>query len=219
MLLIFLYNHRTVLMFCSLWMSVSSRTEIYIRARQRAMTKTNINSGWWAIGLGALSPIEVLSKIQQPRYGSPTPRTPGCNDDFDMSLLRSSPPNSTELRQANDLLRSELKKKTALLSPARQYNERVQTLGEIALSDNVILRKRLADAEALLTARKQRKSSKRIKLKDTYVLSTQEMLEIAKQAEVQAYHKKSRRQPRKPIDSVKIDSDEEDVLENGSKRV
>lgn len=38
---------------------------------------------------------------------------------------------------------------TALLSPARRYNERVLTLGEIALSDNVILRKRLADAKAL----------------------------------------------------------------------
>jgi hypothetical protein len=52
-------------------------TEMYIRARQRAMTKTNIKSGWRATGLGRLSPIEVLSKIQQPRYVSPTPRTPG----------------------------------------------------------------------------------------------------------------------------------------------
>lgn len=124
-------------------------TEMYIRARQRALTVSNIKSGWRATGLGPLSPIEVLSKIQQPRYGSPTPRTPGRNDDFDMSLLRSSPPDSTELRQANDLLRSELRKKTALLSPARRYNERALTLGEIALSDNIILRKRLADAEAL----------------------------------------------------------------------
>ena len=158
----------------------------------------------------------MLSKIQQPRYGSPTPRTPGCNDDFDISLLRSSPPDSTELRQANDLLRSELRKKTALLSPARRYNERALTLGEIALSDNIILRKRLADAEALLRVRQQRKNGKRIKLKDKYVFSTQEVLEIAKEAEVQASHKKSRRQPRKPINSVKIDSDEEEVLENGS---
>ena len=191
-------------------------TEMYIRARQRAMTGTNVKSGWRATGLAPLSPIEVLSKIHQPRYGSPTPRTPGCNDDFDMSLLRSSPPDSTELRQANDLLRSELRKKTALLSPARRYNERALTLGEIALSDNIILRKRLVDAEALLTARKQRKNGKRIKLKDKYVFSTQEVLEIAKEAEVQAGHKKSRRQPRKRIESVKIDSDEEGIFENGS---
>ena len=103
-----------------------------------------------------------------------------------------------------------------MLSPARRYNERALTLGEIALSDNIILRKRLADAEALLRARQQRKNGKRIKLKDKYVFSTQEVLEIAKEAELQASHKKSRRQPRKPIDSVKIDSDEEEVLENGS---
>ena len=42
------------------------------------------------------------------------------------------------------------------------------------------------------------------------------MLEIAKEAEVQASHKKSRRKLRKPIDSVKIDSDREGVLENSS---
>lgn len=189
---------------------------MYIRARQRAMTKTNIKSGWQATGLGPLSPIEVLSKIEQPRYRSHTPRTPGCNDDFDMSLLRSSPPESTELRQANDLLRSELRKKTALLSPARHYNKRALTLSKIALSDNIILQKRLDDAEKLLRARQQRKNGKRIKLKDKYVFSTQEVLEIAKEAEVQASHKKSRRQPCKPINSVKIGSDEEEVLENGS---
>ena len=108
-------------------------------------------AGGLQVWVRPLSPIEVLSKIQQPRYGSPTPRTPGCNDDFGMSLLRSSPPDSTELRQANDLLRSELRKKTALLSPARRYNERALTLGEVALSDNIILRKRLADAETLLS--------------------------------------------------------------------
>ena len=103
-----------------------------------------------------------------------------------------------------------------MLSPARHYNERALTLGEIALSDNIILRKRLADAEALLTVRKQRKNGKRIMLKDKYVFSTQEVLEIAKEAEVQASHKKSHRQPRKLVDTVKLNSDEEEVLENGS---
>ena len=67
-----------------------------------------------------------------------------------------------------------------------------------------------------LTARKQRKNGKRIKLKDKYVFSTQEVLEIAKEAELQASHKKGRRQPRRQIDSVKIDSDEEVVFENSS---
>jgi hypothetical protein len=42
------------------------------------------------------------------------------------------------------------------------------------------------------------------------------VLEIAKEAELQASHKKGRRQPRRQIDSVKIDSDEEVVFENSS---
>ena len=103
-----------------------------------------------------------------------------------------------------------------MLSLARRYNERAPTLGETALSENIILRKRLVDAEALLKVRQRRKNGKLIKLKDKYVFSTQEVLEIAKEAEVQASHKKSRRRPRKPTDSAKIDVDEEEVLENGS---
>jgi superfamily I DNA/RNA helicase len=113
-----------------------------------------------------------------------------------------------ELLQANDLLRSELRKNTALLSLGRRYNERGLMLDEIALSDNIILRKRLGDAEILLRARQQCKNGEHIKLKDKYVFSTQEVLEIAKEAEAQDSHKKSRRQPRKPIGSAKIDSDE-----------
>jgi hypothetical protein len=120
------------------------------------------------------------------------------------------------LRQANHLLRSELRKKTALLSPARRYKERALMLGEIGISDNIILWKRLDDAQTLSRARQKRKNGKLIELKDKYIFSTQEVLEIAKEAEVQASHEKGRRQPRKQIDSVKIDSDEEEVFENGS---
>ena len=80
----------------------------------------------------------------------------------------------------------------------------------------MILRKRLANAETLLRARQQRKNGKRIKLKDKYVFSTQEVLDIAKEAEVQASHKKSRRQSRKLVDTMKIDSDEEEVFDDGS---
>lgn len=88
-----------------------------------------------------------------------------------MSLLRSSPLDSTGLRQANDLLRSELRKKTVLLLPAKRYNERALTLAEIALSHNIILRKRLADAEVLLTAREQRKNGKRISVAEKYIFA------------------------------------------------
>jgi hypothetical protein len=106
-----------------------------------------------------------------------------------MSILRSSPSGSTESWQADDLLHSELRKKTALLSLARSYNERALTLGEIALSDNTMLRKRLAGAVALLKARKQRKNSKRIKLKDKHISSIREVLAIATEAETKAGHK------------------------------
>jgi hypothetical protein len=55
----------------------------------------------------------------------------------------------------------------------------------------MILLKRLSDTEALLTAWKQRKIGKRIKLKDKYIFSTREVLKIEKEAELQASHKKA----------------------------
>ena len=191
-------------------------TDMYIRARQRAVTAANIKSGWRATGLAPLSPIEVLDRVERPGQLAHPPQTPGPVSDLELSLLKRSPPDSTELRQANDLLRSELRKKTALLSPARRYNERALTLGEMALSDNIILRKRLVDAEALLSARKQRKTGKRVSLRDKFVFSTQEVLDIAKEAELQAGNKKVRRPRHKVNESREFDVEDEEIIENGS---
>ena len=64
---------------------------------------------------------------------------------------------------------------------------------ETAQSENALLRRRLVDAESLLQARKQRKKGKRIALKGKFVFSTQEVLDIAKQAELEAAQKKPKK--------------------------
>ncbi len=63
----------------------------------------------------------------------------------------------------------------------------------MTLSDNIILRKRLSDAESPLSARKQRKTGKRVSLKDRYAFSTQEVLDIVREAELQTSNKKVHR--------------------------
>jgi len=138
-------------------------TGMYIRARDQAFTIRTIESGWRTTGLYPLSPIEVLQKLEQP-IQTPLPRQPisDPNNPLDLSLLDNSPPEGTELQHANNLLRSELRKKTALLSPARRYTERVLNRGEMDRAENIILRKRLLDAEALLKTRKERKKGKRV---------------------------------------------------------
>jgi hypothetical protein len=58
-------------------------------------------------------------------------------------------------------------------------------------SELVTLRKRLADAEELLQARKRPKTGKRVSLQGKFVFSTVEVLEIARQAEAVSVKNKS----------------------------
>lgn len=72
-------------------------------------------------------------------------------------------------------------------------------------SKNIILRKRLADAEALLQVRMQHKKGKRVALKDRFVYST------AKQAELGSSAKSVRRRPCRRFMNPKVQDSVEDV--------
>ena len=77
-------------------------TSMYSRAREKALTSANNVSGWKASGLHPLSAITVLNKLPSPATPRPSkPQTPGQTSTLDLSLLHSSPPEGTELRQAN----------------------------------------------------------------------------------------------------------------------
>lgn len=166
--------------------------EMYIRARQRALNKHNILSGWRSAGLMPLSPITVLGKLP----GSTTPlasplHTPPQHLDLDISLLNSSPPDGTELRQATSLLNTTMQACAELPSPAKRFTERMTRAFEAASSENVTLRKQVKEQAELLHARKARKKGKRIALKGRFVFSTQEVLDIARSAEAESSKKNS----------------------------
>jgi len=119
-------------------------TQMYIRAREKAFTSSNIVNGWKATGLQPLSPIEVLSKLPEtPSRATSTPRTPTRTPDLDTALLCSSPPDGTELRRANTVLRNELARPGELSSTTKRYIERMTRALEMAQSENVTLRKEL----------------------------------------------------------------------------
>ena len=192
-------------------------TEMYIRARETALTSSNILSGWRATGLQPLSPIVVLDKrattpIRQPSL----PQTPGQSSNLDLSLLCSSPPDGTELRTANAVLNSELRKASSLASPIKRYTERMTRAFETTQSENVTLRKRLAEQEELLRTRKARKKGKRVALKGRFVFSTEEVLQIAKEAEEETGAKKRRKQRHERATSVEIDELQKSELGNVS---
>lgn len=184
---------------------------MYIRAREKALTSSNIKSGWCATGLEPLSPITVIDKIAS--KPTPTPldtRTTTNSDSLDLSLLNSSPPDGTELRQANSMLNSALQSANALPSPVQRYTARMTRAFETTQSELATVRKELADTRELLRTRKARKTGKRVALKGRFVFSTQEVLEIARQAEEGGAKAKGRkrRQQRSPSPAT-----EDEILE------
>ena len=187
---------------------------MYIRAREKAFTASNIKSGWRNTGLKPLSPIVVLDKHHPIPAPAPSPpHTPRDPASLDLTLLDSSPPDGTELRQATALFNSELKKTGPLISPAKRFGERMTQVLQATQSENVMLRRELAEARALLRSRKSRKSGKRVALQGKFVFSTQEVFEIAKQAEVNSAAKRGRKRPRTAAVDAELSVGEDEVLE------
>ncbi|KAM0711415.1 hypothetical protein Q7P35_002155 [Cladosporium inversicolor] len=189
-------------------------TQMYIRAREKAFTAANIKSGWRNTGLEPLSPIVVLDKYRQEVASTPPPpRIPPDAVSLDLTLLDSSPPDSTEVRKAMALFNSELQKPGPLTSPAKRFGERMTRILEMTQSENAVLRRELAEARELLRSRKNRRKGKRVALQGKFVFSTQEVLEIARQAEENAATKRGRKRPRTTAVDVEISVDEDEVLE------
>lgn len=187
---------------------------MYIRARERALTTANIVSGWKATGLEPLSPITVLEKLSTPHtLRSLPPQTPGQSSSLDLSLPHSSPPEGTELREANALFRSQICGVHDVPSPAKRYAERMTRALETTQSELVTIREELAEHRELLQSRKIRKSGKRVKLQSKFVFSTQEVFKIAEEAEKLTAAKKGRRQRQERAISIEVQNDEVDILE------
>jgi hypothetical protein len=167
--------------------------EMYIRARRKALASHIILSGWRGAGLVPLSPISVLDRlpILSGTAASP-PHTPPQQIDLDLSLLQSSPPDGTELQQANTLLNATIKASHDIPSPAKRYIARMSRAFELTHSDNITLRKQLKEAEGLLGTRKIRKTGKRVALKGKFVFSTQEVHKLVEEAEAETARKQSR---------------------------
>ena len=91
-------------------------------------------------------------------------QTPGQISSLDMSVLHISPLEGTELRQANTVLESELKRQVILrrqLSVMPSGMRMTRALDTIQ-SENVTVRKRIAEQEELLNARKKRRKGRRV---------------------------------------------------------
>ena len=147
-------------------------TEAYITARAKAFTSRSIESSFRVSGIYPLSPITILSTLRMPT--SPPPTTPPpitTPNDLDRSLLDSSPPEGTELREATSLVNTIVRSST-LETPVKRYIERSGAAFERTTSENALLRKENAEFRELLRIRKERKKGKRVAIKGKFVFNT-----------------------------------------------
>jgi hypothetical protein len=161
-----------------------------------------------------LSLITILSTLRMPtptsRVTPPPITTP---DDLDRSLLDSSPPEGTELREATSLVNSMVRSST-LITPIKRYIERSGSVLERTTSENALLRKELTEARELLQVCKERKKGKRVAVTGKFVFNTKEILELVEEAEAEALKGKSKKRRTTRATTPKLEDKDEEDIEN-----
>ena len=140
-----------------------------------------------------------------------TPHT-GLN----LSLLLSDPPDGTEVRQANALFISEVQKAVDLPPLVKRYAAQLTQAFKTMCAKNTMFRKENAQQRETLQTRKKRTTGKRVAMKGKFVFSTQEVLDVVRQAEQATAEKHSRKRRRKGPTVVEIEDEELQLLENVS---
>ncbi len=137
-------------------------TTAYIRAGEQAITSQNILSGFRTTGLQPLSPITVLSTLEMPDNPGTPSRESRLDGNLDLTLLNSSPPDGTELREANTVLSRAVGGNATIETPVKRYISRATLALEKTVSENTLLRKENTEQRKLLETRKKRTKGKRV---------------------------------------------------------
>ena len=136
--------------------------------------------------------------------------------DIDDSLLRSSLPEGTELRQANNQLKLALRNILEIFNPIRRYTDRLIRIAETQNNDLIIAQRDLKESQELFNRRRKRKKGKRVELESRFVFSTQEVLDVAIRIESEQAKKKRKRPKKKGPKRTKIIEDLEDEYSSES---
>jgi hypothetical protein len=154
-----------------------------------------------------------LSTFQIPTSTPPTTPPPiTVPNDLDRSLLDSSLPEGTELREATSLVNTIVRSST-LKTPVKRYIERLGAAFERTTSQNALLRKENAEYKELLRVRKERKKGKRVAIKGKFVFNTQEILRLVEEAEAEALKRKTKKRRTTKARTPEIGDEEEEGTE------
>jgi hypothetical protein len=134
-------------------------------------------------------------------------------NDLDRSLLDSSPPEGTELRQATSLVNTIIRYST-LETPVKRYIERSGSALKRTTSENALLQKENAKYRELLRVHKEHRKGKHVVVKGKFVLNTKEILELVEEAEAEVLKRKSKKRRTTKAITLKIEDEEEEDIEN-----
>jgi hypothetical protein len=170
--------------------------ECFIKARDKAITKRNIQGAWRGAGIFPMNPSKVLEKLtsrqlQQPDTSIILTVVIACTEaetaepckPFDNMLMDNLAINAIALHSANTALNDLVRINQPLHTPARKFIPRLASTTEWLLAENVILRVKLQKSNDLLGVRKARGGGKRLVLKRKIVMSTEEILKLIEEAE------------------------------------
>ena len=180
--------------------------EYFAKAREDAITKTNVLSGWRGAGIFPENRHRILSQLPDIDISPPSPNDPPATATEASFLVASSPPDPMTLHNTNRAFINAILASDCA-TPIKNHARRLGGISERLQADNIILRTENKEMLERQEKQKERQSGKRLILKGKVVISTEEVRKALADAEAATKAKKKRKMPqgRKRIQS----SDEE----------
>jgi len=117
----------------------------YSKAREKAMTRRNIEAGWRGAELWPINPQWILNRLPE----KTTPSPPLSDKSNNAELLTSSPPDVYILQSTNASLNAKIAA-TTLASPIKCHVRRVSKIAEQLYAETAILRQEFAEMKAVM---------------------------------------------------------------------
>jgi hypothetical protein len=150
--------------------------DAYVKARTQAFSQENIESAFRGAGLYPLQPQRVLRTLKNQPTNEPTrPQTPPEYAILDKVFLNSSPPDTTTLHKANQVLKQSLRNCEGMKTPVARYVRKLADETERLSTREIIRQREVTNLRGIAEARKERKKGKRAALKGHFHISTQEL--------------------------------------------
>ena len=164
----------------------AEQIESYIEAREVAITPSNIRGGWRGAELFPMNKHRILHQLSDSQHLS-TPLTERVTST--QFLSSTSPPDYNTLQSANIAFNTALSQ-TTVSSPVKTH---ARCLAEITVrlaAENAILMKDNSELWAQIRKQKERVKGKRLLLKNTCAISTEEVYNALAECEKETKKKK-----------------------------